>query len=292
MNIAKYITILILYPVVFFSQEKDLKGYIEFPECKNSLPVDKDICNEYELKKFITYNITHFADAKNSQAEGKIWIEYVLTEDKDLLVSITENSNNDSKLKKSTLLAMSKLKDSIQSGKINIIPAQLNGKKVVSYFMIPIEFTKVKNETYFNNSDSRKIVIATYRTSEKTIQFRRDLKGIIYAYSLSSNKEKLIGKIDSNKESGDFSNTEKSLLFLYNITFLKSEILLTMGNIDGQYFELYMDKSTSDTQDESVGNSNGMNINVYSSKNLDKPVETFKSIDELFNSKYLPLLFK
>ncbi|TWP23308.1 hypothetical protein ETU10_08135 [Apibacter muscae] len=137
--------------------------------------------------------------------------------------------------------------------------------------------------------EDRKIVIATYRTSLNIIQFRKNKLGDIYVYSLFPNQEKLLLIINNQSDPLNLTNDEKYYFFIYNLIFIKSEILLTFGSLKGQEFEIFIDK---ELQAKAIYTGKPENfIKVYL-KNNNSPVKTFQDFEELYKSQFLVLLYK
>jgi ribosomal protein L31E len=273
----------------FFSYAQDVDGYILFPKCKELEDNKLRECNIYELRKFISHHLEYPQIVIDDEYEGKVSVRYALTPEGELEISNEKNLEHSS-LNEAAIRVMQELNDSIRSGKFKVIPAKINGVAVRSSYRIPIRFTLPKKETEVG--DKKKMVIATYRTSEKTVQFRRDLEGNIYAYSLFPQEEKFLAKMDGNKDPTTLTEEERSYFFLYNLTFLKPEILLTLGNIEGKEYELFIDKSKGEEDDDPDSESPDIYIKVYSLDHPKKLIEVFTNVDQLFESKYAVLLFK
>lgn len=279
-NNKKILFLLFLFPVLIFSQNRE-EGYMLFPKCKELVMEEQELyeCNSHELQKFIARHLEYPEKAIQEGYEGKVYVKYILTAEGKFKISVVSKNKTDSSLTDAALQVMYKLNDSINGGDIKIIPAKVKGKTINSHYRLPIQFTLTKRTV----DATKKIVIITYRTSEKTVQFRRDLAGNIYAYGLFPEGEKMLLKIDGDTDPLQLTSEEQSYLFLYNLTFLKSEVLLTLGEIDGINYELFIDKDVFPS---------GMKINVYTDDNPNEPVEIFQNTDELFLSKYAPLIFK
>jgi hypothetical protein len=246
-------------------------------------------CGAYELKKFIAHHLEYPEIAVDRKYEGKVWVKYILTTEGSLDAFLDKGNQVDPSLEKAAMQVMQELKDSIESGVFKVIPGKSDGKLVQSFYKMPFSFILPKEENAKGKRE-KKIVIATYRTSEETVQFRRDLEGNIYAYSLLPKEEKMLIKIDGNKDPVMLTEEEQSYFFLYNLTFLKSKILLTLGKIDGKEYEVFIDKNG---EEEAISFENSdMHIKVYSSENHTSPIEIFSDVDQLFSSKYAVLLFR
>lgn len=274
-----------------YAQGKEGDGYILFPKCEKLSDNELQSCNSYELTKFISHYLQYPEVALNKGYEGKVLVKYILTSEGKLEASVVKQDQVHPSLDNAALEVINKLKDSIDYGKIRIIPAKVDGKRVNSYYQLPIRFRLPDEGPKQRQEDTkRKIVLATYRTSEKSIQFRRDLDGNIYAYSLLPKKEEMLIKISGNTDPEFLTDQEKAYFFLYNLTFLKPEVLLTLGKIDGKEYEVYIDKHLE--PDKDVGETSKMYISVYISGKLNEPVDVFSTVDQLFDSKYASLLFK
>jgi hypothetical protein len=282
---------LVVLPIASFAQNQEETGYILFPKCNKLSNDDLKECNSYELKKFIAHHVEYPQVALDGEFEGKVFVQYKLTAKETLEeILIKKDGQVHPSLNDAAMKVVQKLKDSIDSGVFQVVPMKVKGRPMSSFYKIPIHFVLPSDERQ-KRKDIGKIVIATYRTSEKTVQFRRDLEGNIYAYLLLPAEEKMLIKISGEKDPITLTPEEQSYFFLYNLTFLKPEILLTLGEVDGKKYELFIDKNREE-KDSTTTDKSSMCIKVYSVENPNIPIEVFTHVDQLFSSKYSVLLFR
>lgn len=298
-NIKSFIVLTVIFlPLFIFSQnakeneQKEIEeGYILFPKCEGLSKERFYTCNSDQLGKFISNHIVYPVEALNKELEGKVLVRYIITSEGRVNFFVNkEKTSGDSILLQVAVNIVGNLKDSINQGNLKVIPSKIAGKNADSYYTLPLQFKLFKKED-INKFYQKKIIIATYRTIEKTVQFRKDTEGNIYAYLLLPDKsEKLLITLSNQENSANFTEEELSYLFLYNLTFSKSEILLTTGTLNNKEYEIFIDKGVNN--DYLQASSSEIRINIYSPALYNKPVDTLFNFEQLFNSPYAALLFK
>ncbi|MDR3272792.1 MAG: energy transducer TonB [Flavobacteriaceae bacterium] len=286
-----------------FSAQKNVKfsedeAHFVFPKCKNLSKDRLNACGLAELGQFILRNMEYPQQAIDSGYQGKIVVKFIVDKEGNIGNISVDNSktlelNNQKTIYKlladEALRVMQNLQDSIGSGELSVIPARANGQAVRSFYRVPITFKFPDNQTDSDFNHLHKMVIATYRDREDTIQFCKNIEGTLYAYSLSNGGEKLLAAIKEQP----MTNNAQYYLYLLDLALSRREFLLNFGKIYGQEVEMYIDRGTKYNDDgENLLIGEGMKIKVYKAGDSNHPIETFDNFSDLNNSPYVSLLLK